>query len=81
MKETHIDKVYSYMMNHGEISQREAYKMGVYRLSAVIWVMKRDRGMLIKTDMREVINKDGSKSRVGFYSLVNNDPKQVRMDI
>lgn len=81
MKQTHIDKVYNYMLNHGEISQRTAYMMGVYRLSAVIWVMKRDRKIPIKTEMREVINKDGSKSRVGFYSLINNDPKQVRLDI
>ena len=32
--ETHEKKVENYMRSHKEISQREAFLMGVYRLSA-----------------------------------------------
>lgn len=50
------------------ISQREAYKMGIYRLSAVIFELRKE-GYHIWTEIKEVINADGSVSRVGYYHL------------
>lgn len=73
--ETHEKKVENYMRSHKEISQREAFLMGVYRLSAVIFEMKRkvDKDgrhiYHIVTEYRMVRNRDGSQSRVAYYSL------------
>lgn len=80
MGQTQADRVYEFMRHNGEISQRDAYKMGIYRLAAVIFDMK-EAGLLIKTEIRTVRNQDGTKSRVGFYSLLNNDTYQMKLDI
>lgn len=61
-------KVLEFMKAHGEISQRDAYHIGVYRLSARIFDLKA-YGNAIITSRREVINADGSKSHVAFYRL------------
>lgn len=68
--ETQKQKVMNYMKNHGEISQRTAYMMGVYRLSAVVWSLIHEDHIFIKSERRKVQNRDGSFSYVGFYSLV-----------
>ena len=61
--------VIKYMQAHKRgISQREAYKMGIYRLSAVIFELRK-AGHRIWTETKEVINADGSVSRVGYYHL------------
>lgn len=61
-------RVLEFMKEGGEISQRDAYKMGIYRLSGRIFDLKA-RGEKIITIMRTVENVDGSKSRVAFYRL------------
>lgn len=61
-------RVFEYMKEHGEISQREAYKLGIYRLSGRIFDLKA-RGTAIVTTIRTVTNADGSRSRVAFYKL------------
>jgi len=61
-------RVLEFMKEGGEISQRDAYKMGIYRLSGRIFDLKA-RGEKIITIMRTVENADGSKSRVAFYRL------------
>ena len=68
--ETQKTKVMNYMKYHGEISQRTAYMMGVYRLSAVVWSLIHDDHIFIKSERRKVQNRDGSFSHVGFYRLV-----------
>lgn len=60
--------ILEYMRNNGEISQREAYRLGVYRLSARIFDLKAT-GEPVITSVRTVTNADGSKSRVAFYRL------------
>ena len=62
------DKILRYMEVMGEITQRDAYRMGIYRLASRINDLRKD-GVEIKTEMREVTNADGSKSRVAVYSL------------
>ena len=65
---TQADKVYEYMQKNGEISQREAYKMGIYRLSAVIFDMK-EAGLPICSVRRKCRNRDGTYSYPSFYWL------------
>lgn len=60
--------VSNFIEEHGEISQRDAYLLGVYRLSARIFDLKAS-GRNVTTSMREVTNSDGSVSRVAFYSF------------
>lgn len=64
--------IYEYLKGHKEISQREAYRLGVYRLSAVVFEMKRS-GIRVFTELRMVNNADGTKSRVAFYRLAEGD--------
>lgn len=68
--ETQKQKVMNYMKNHGEISQRTANMLGVYRLAAVIWDLIHEDHIYIKSERRKVQNRDGSFSYVGFYRLV-----------
>lgn len=61
-------RVLEHMREFGEISQRDAYKMGIYRLSGRIFDLKA-KGEKINTVLRTVENADGTKARVAFYSL------------
>ena len=65
---TQCKRVKAYIEQHGEISQRDAYKMGIYRLSGRIYDLK-EQGERIVTEMRTVENADGSKARVAFYKF------------
>lgn len=65
-------KVMNFMRAYGEMSQRDGFNIGVYRLADVIFRMKKD-GVLIHTDYRKVLNADGSNSRVAFYSLISDE--------
>lgn len=62
-------RVINYMRSYGEITQREAFFLGIYRLSAVIYEIK--KSMPIRSEWRMVTNADGSKSRVAFYSIID----------
>ena len=68
MGKTQHEKIIDYLRTHKEISQREAYFMGIGRLASRIFDLKK-AGYTITTEMREVTNADGSKSIVGFYHL------------
>lgn len=68
MARTQHEKIIDYMREVGELSQREAYFMGVGRLASRIHDLKK-AGYNIVTEMREVTNADGSKSHVAFYHL------------
>ena len=65
-------KVMNFMRAYGEMSQRDGFNIGVYRLADVVFRMKKD-GVLIHTDYRKVLNADGSSSRVAFYSLISDE--------
>lgn len=60
--------VFRYMKEHGEITQRDAFALGVYRLGARIWDLKHD-GIAIDTKPRTVIKANGRKARIAVYSL------------
>lgn len=65
-------KVEMYMERHGSITQREAIFLGVYRLGARIYDMKK-AGAKIKTENVRVRNVDGTHSYVARYSYVTED--------
>lgn len=65
---TQNNKVIRYMRQFGRITQREAIRLGIYRLPARIDELRK-AGYGIRTDFRTVTNADGSKSRVGVYSF------------
>lgn len=79
---TQQDRIIDYMKMNPEITQRDAIWLGCYRLAAQIFDLKR-KGYTIATEIREVVNKDGTTSRIAAYSLVNSPDmveKQVTMD-
>lgn len=69
MANTQTKRIYDYMVKNGGITQRDAYKMGIYRLASRIWDLK-EAGYHVISSHIEVENADGSKSRVARYSLV-----------
>ena len=66
---TQEQKVLQYMSSHEYITNREAFYLGVQRLSARIFNLRK-AGHLIHTNMKTVHNKDGSTSNVAYYYLV-----------
>lgn len=64
---TQTDKIIHYLNRYGSITQRDALNLGVYRLASRINDMRRD-GIPIKTDMRKVVNADGTTSTIAVYS-------------
>lgn len=65
---TQKDKIIIYMNRHGHITKRDAFKIGVYCLGSRIGEIRAD-GIPIKTEMKEVINADGSTSRIAVYTF------------
>ena len=65
---TQCEKILNYMRENGEITQRDAFGLGCYRLGARIWDLKAS-GVDIKREMRSVRNADGSRSAIAVYSL------------
>lgn len=65
-------KAMNFMRAYGEMSQRDGFNIGIYRLADVVFRMKKD-GILIYTEYRNVLNADGSTSRVAFYSLISDE--------
>ena len=63
---TQCEKVLQYIDEHGEITQRDAIKLGCYRLSARIFDLK-ESGVRIDSFRRSVVNSDGSESTIGVY--------------
>lgn len=67
MKQT--DKILAFCKAHGSITQRDAFKMGIYRLAPRI-IDLRNAGYVIGVESLSVINADGSKSRVAKYTIL-----------
>lgn len=68
MGKTQAEKIYEYMKARGEITQREAFYMGIQRLASRICDMKKN-GIDIETELRIVKNRDGSTSHIAVYKL------------
>ena len=73
---TQIEKIYNYMMNHGSITSRQAYHMGIMRLASRISDMRR-AGFKIKSEPVKVQNLDGSTTYISRYSFLKEGEENV----
>jgi hypothetical protein len=64
----------NYIDAHGEISQKIAWVMGIGRLASRIHDMK-ELGYKFSSERKCVRNRDGSKSYVSFYSIIEKPEK------
>lgn len=62
-------RVLMYMREHGSITQRDAIKLGCYRLSARIYDLKKIWGFVVVTKHEQVKNADGTTANIARYSL------------
>ena len=69
---TQEEKIFDYMLLHGNIIQREAVKLGCYRLSARIYDLKK-QGHMIITERVNVVTKDGSRANIGRYRIMGEE--------
>lgn len=69
---TQCEKILNYIEEHGSITARQAYKLGIMRLASRISDLRRE-GHLIKTEDIKVKNRDGSHSYIAKYSLINTE--------
>jgi hypothetical protein len=66
MKQT--DKILAYCAVHETITQREAFKLGIYRLASRMYDLGRMGYRILKEDIK-VQNADGSFSWITRYSI------------
>lgn len=60
------------------ITQRDAYKLGIYRLASRIWDMD-EKGYVIIREPIKVTNADGTSTYVKRYAIVRT-PEGVRIN-
>lgn len=65
---TQCERVLDFIEEHGSITARQAYKLGIMRLASRISDLKR-AGYKIKSDTVKVKCRDGSISYVSRYSM------------
>lgn len=66
---TQCEKIIDFMRDHGSITARQAYHLGIMRLASRITDLKR-AGYKIKSEDIKVQNRDGSSSHVAKYSFL-----------
>ena len=69
---TQCEKILNYIEEHGSITARQAYKLGIMRLASRISDLRRE-GHLIKTEDIKVKNRDGSHSYIAKYSIIKKE--------
>lgn len=63
------ERVFSFILDNGSITTQQAItELGETRLSARIWELQH-KGILIKSEWKEVKNRYGEKRRVKQYSI------------
>lgn len=65
---TQCDKVLNFMKEHGSITQRDAFNLGIYRLASRISDLKK-AGIRVNSTLITVQCADGSTARVAEYTL------------
>jgi len=68
MAKTQCEIILDYMKDHGSITARQAYHLGIMRLASRISDLKR-AGFDIVSDTIKVKNRDGSFAYVSRYSI------------
>ena len=70
-KNSQILDVKRHLKNKKHITSLEAFKLyGCTRLSGVIYRLKNDYGLLIKTESRTVRNRYGTTSNIAVYRFM-----------
>ena len=65
---TQIQRILEYIKVHGSITPFEAFDMGITRLAACIFELRR-RGITVITDTVETVNRYGDKVRFARYRI------------
>lgn len=65
---TQNERVIAYMREHGSITQRDAMWLGIYRLSARIFDLRK-AGYRVQSQWETVENKYGERATIARYSL------------
>lgn len=60
------EKILEFMDKVGDITQRDAYEMGIYRLASRINDLRK-AGVEIESTMKTVVCRDGSTARIAVY--------------
>lgn len=55
------------LLERGEVTQRDAYGEGIMRLASRINELRK-AGVDIDTEMRTVLNRDGTKTKIAVYT-------------
>lgn len=76
MKITQVQKIDDFCKAHTWITQRDAYKLGIYRLASRIYDMIQ-LGYVFIDEYIKVENADGTTSYVKRYSIVKRPRKEV----
>lgn len=61
-------KILAYIKEHGEITQRDAIRLGCYRLGARIYDLRR-AGYDVVSRLKAVPRADGTSAHIAVYSL------------
>lgn len=70
MKRTKVEKVALYLLEVGHINSWEAIKeFGATRLSAIIWTLRHKRGLNIRSERIDFIDRFGDKGHFVDYIL------------
>lgn len=72
---TQCEAVLEFMRVYGEITQKDAYNMDIYRLASRINDLKRE-GYEIQTEYKEVDTRYG-KTKIAVYRLGGNDEEDA----
>lgn len=72
---TQCEAVLEFMRVFGEITQKDAYNMDIYRLASRISDLKRE-GYEIQTEYKEVDTRYG-KTKIAVYRLGGNDEEDA----
>lgn len=73
---TQCEKILNYMNEHGSITARQAYRLGIMRLASRISNLKA-AGYKIKSETIKVKNRDGSSTYVAKYSFLKDSEVKV----
>lgn len=65
---TQSERVLAYMRENGSITQRDAVWIGIYRLSARVYDLRRD-GYKVASTLETVQNKQGEKAVIARYTI------------
>ena len=54
------------LLDMGDVTQRDAYREGIMRLASRVNELRK-AGVEISTEMRTVVNRDGTKTKIAVY--------------